>query len=162
MIPRALSALLLVLVTITTIVDAILAGAVLDYSIKQLPARRIIGIVAYKKYFAASDFGNGRFWYIPLGISAYVLNVIVAILSYVQNGFGSSTTLFSVGAACALVHAFGTSQAVPAGLRFLRIKDEDEAMLNSSFDRFARWVIFRGVFGAPMFVAMLLGLIMIS
>ncbi|MFI5421319.1 MAG: hypothetical protein ACHQ1H_10170, partial [Nitrososphaerales archaeon] len=57
----------LAVVTITTVVDGILAGAVLDYVIKQLPARKIIGITAYRKYFLASDLRNGRFWYIPLG-----------------------------------------------------------------------------------------------
>ena len=154
--------MLLTLVTITVVVDAILAGAVLDYSIKQLPARKIIGIVAYRKYFAASDLANGRFWYIPLGLSAYALNVVIAISSYFQSSFSSSTMWFAVAAGCALVHAFGTSQAVPAGLRFLKVKGDDEVILNKLFDKFARWVVFRGIFGLPMLVAMLLGLIMIS
>ncbi|MDA4111990.1 MAG: hypothetical protein OK439_05585 [Thaumarchaeota archaeon] len=145
--------------TITTIVDAILAGSVLDYAIKQLPARKIIGMIAYRKYFLASDLANGRFWYVPLGLSAYVLNVTVALLAYFQNGITSSTILFIIAAGFALIHAFGTSQAVPAGMRFLKVKDDNETTLNKSFDKFARWVVFRGIVGAPMFVAMLLGLI---
>lgn len=156
-----LSDLFLSLITITTIIDALLAGAVLDYAIKQLPARKIVGIIAYRKYFLASDLANGRFWYVSLGLSAYVLNVTVAITAYFQNPTNSSTTLFSIAAACALIHAFGTSKAIPAGLRFLKVKDNDEATLNKLFDKFARWVLIRGIFGAPMFVALLLGLIMI-
>src|SRR6266571_8222229 len=98
--------LLLVLATIATVVDAFLSGAGLDYTIKQLPARRIIGMMTYRKYFLASDLANGRFWYVPLGLSAYVLNTAVAVLSYFQNGVSSSTILFSVAAVFALIHAF--------------------------------------------------------
>ncbi|MGI0090543.1 MAG: hypothetical protein ACREBS_02430 [Nitrososphaerales archaeon] len=157
-----MSELFLALLTVTTIIDAILAGAVLDYSIKQLPARRIIGIYTYRKYFLASDLANGRYWYIPLGLSAYVLNVIVLILAYIQNGMSSSTILFAVAAGCSLVHAFGTSQAIPAGLRFARAKEDDEGRLNKLFDKFATWVLIRAIFGFPMFLAMLLGLITIK
>lgn len=150
------------LVTIATAIDAILAGAVLDYSIKQLPARKTIEIVAYRKYFAASDFGNGRFWYIPLGLSSYALNVIVAALAYSESGLSSSTWLFVVAAGCAVIHSFGTSQAIPAGLHFLRTQSGDEAVLNKLFDRFAMWVDLPGGVGVPVFVAMLLGLILLS
>ena len=151
----------LTLVTITTIIDALLAGAVLDYTIKQLPARKIVGIITYRKYFLASDLADGRFWYVSLGLSAYVLNVIIAVIAYFQIGITTSTILFFIAAGFALIHAFGTSQAIPAGQHFLKVKDNDEATLNKSFDKFARWVEFRGIFGAPLFVAMLLGLIMI-
>ncbi|MDA4137325.1 MAG: hypothetical protein OK449_10065 [Thaumarchaeota archaeon] len=154
--------LLLVLATAAAIIDGLLAGAVLDYAVKQLPARKSIGIVAYGRYFKASDFANGRFWYVPLGLSAYALNVLVAILAYSQNGMSSSTILFALAAGCAVVHAFGTSQAVPAGLGFLRLEDGTEAILNKSFDRFAKWVVVRAIFGAPMFVAVLFGLVMLS
>ncbi len=153
---------LLALATITTTVDALLAGAALDYTIKQLPARRRIGIRPYREYFLASDLGNGRFWYIPLGLSAYLLNPAVVVIGYLQNVGASALLPVGVAAGCALLHAFGTSQAVPAGLRFARVRGDDEAVLNGSFDGFARWVVFRGVVGAPMFVAMLLGLVALS
>ena len=157
-----MTGLLLILVGAATTIDALLMGAGLDYTIKQLPARKIIGIIAYRKYFLASDLANGRFWYIPLGLTGYVLNPIVAILAYSQNGVDSSTILFSIAATFSLVHAFGTSQAVPAGLRFRGLRDENEANLSHSFEGFARWVIFRGIVGAPMFGAMLLGLVALS
>lgn len=147
---------------IATFVDAMLMGAVLDYVIKQLPVRKKIGIIQYRAYFVASDLGNGRFWYIPLGLSAYALNVSVAVVAYYENGLVSGTILFFIAAACALVHAFGTSRAIPAGLRFLRIKDNDEAKLDLAFTKFARWVVFRGAIGIPMFIFVLLGLILIA
>lgn len=153
----------LILVTIATVVDAILAGAVLDYVIKQLPARRLIGIIAYRKFFVASDLSNGRFWYIPLGLLAYLLTFAAAILGYSRGIPTMEAIPFYVAAGCALAHAFGTSQAVPASLRVLKFVDNgDEATLNRLFDEFARWVVVRGIFGAPMFVAMLVGLIMLA
>lgn len=152
----------LLLVTVTTVVDAILMGAVLDYSIKQLPARRKIGIINYRSYFVASDLGNGRFWYVPLGLSAYALNVAVALAGYYLDGLVFSSILFIIAGACALIHAFGTSRAIPAGLQFLKIKDNDEAKLGRSFDKFANWVLFRGILGILMFTAILLGLIVIA
>lgn len=150
------------LVAITTVIDGILAGAVLDYVIKQLPARKRIGIKAYKEYFLASDLGNGRFWYIPLGLSAYALNVGVLIVAYSQKAGGFLISALTIAAVCSLMHAFGTSRAVPAGLAFMRVKSEDDSVLNHAFDRFARWVVLRGIFGVPMFVAMLIGLAVIS
>lgn len=103
---------------------------------------------AYRKYFISSDLANGRFWYVPLGFLAYVLNVAVAITSYLKKSLTLSTTLFLIAALCALIHAFGTSQAIPAGLKFLKVKDDDDRTLNTTFDRFARWVLIRGIFGA--------------
>lgn len=155
--------LFLFLVTITIINDALLAGAALDYTIKQLPARKMIGMVAYRKYFIASDLGRGRLWYIPLGLAAYFLTVAAAVGGYLQGLAISIMIPFYLAAICALVHAFATSQAIPASMQFLKVKEiDDEAILNKSFDRFARWVIVRGIVGVPMFVAILLGLIMIG
>ena len=51
----------------------LLAGASLDQSIKQLPARRRIGIEAYSAYSQASDLGNGIFFYGVLGVGAALL-----------------------------------------------------------------------------------------
>ncbi len=154
--------LLQALVAITTVVDGILAGAVLDYVIKQLPARGQIGIKAYKEYFLASDLGYGRFWYIPLGLSAYALNVGVLLVAYSQKAGGFLLSDFAIAAACSLLHAFGTSQAVPAGMAFTRTKTDDDSVLRHAFDRFARWVVFRGIIGVPLFVAMLMGLMVVS
>ena len=154
--------LLQALTATSTVVDGILAGAVLDYVIKQLPARKRIGIKAYKEYFLASDLGNGRFWYIPLGLSAYALNVSVLVVAYSQKAGGSLISALTIAAVCSLLHAFGTSQAVPAGLAFTRTQTEDDSVLSHAFDRFARWVAFRGIVGVPMFVAMLIGVMLIS
>jgi hypothetical protein len=59
-----------VLIVAATAVDGFLAGASLDQSIKQLPARHNIGLVACSEYSRASDLGPGILWYAILGVGA--------------------------------------------------------------------------------------------
>ena len=60
----------LILAIATTAVIGPGAGMSLDQSIKQFPARRRIGVVAYSAYSRAGDQGNGLFLYPPIGIGA--------------------------------------------------------------------------------------------
>ena len=60
-------------------VNGILAGASLDQSIKQLPARHRMGVVAYSVYSRASDLGNGIAWYAFLGIGGALLAIVAAV-----------------------------------------------------------------------------------
>src|SRR5207248_6045968 len=60
--------------------NGMLAGASLDQSIKQLPARRRIGVVAYSEYSKAGDLGPGVAWLAALGIGAAVLAVVAALV----------------------------------------------------------------------------------
>jgi len=150
------------LIVVTTIIDAFLVGSGLDYIIKQLPARKRIGIVAYSKYFLASDLANGRFWYIPLGISAYIINVVSAIVGYLQGVESLTLILLSTAAICSLIHALGTSQAAPTGLSVSKVKSDDVTALTKIFDKFSKWTYVRGIVGVPMFIAMLWALVLIS
>src|SRR6266487_6511813 len=68
-----------VLLGITTTVNGLLAGASLDQSIEQLPARHRIGMRAYRAYSQASHMANGRFWLIPLGIIGPILSLATAL-----------------------------------------------------------------------------------
>ena len=74
--------LLFVLVIIATALDGLLAGASLDQSIKQLPARRRMGVIAFSAYSRAADLGTGLIWYPVLGIGA--------VAAYVSTGSGLS------------------------------------------------------------------------
>ncbi|HZY57293.1 MAG TPA: hypothetical protein VFE09_05780 [Rubrobacteraceae bacterium] len=69
-----------VLILAATAADGLLAGASLDQSIKQLPARHRIG-VASSEYSRASDLGPGVLWYGILGVGAAVLTIAAAILA---------------------------------------------------------------------------------
>src|SRR5262249_51970896 len=61
----------------------LLAGASLDQSIKQLPARHRIGVEAYSAYSQASDLGNGIFFYGVLGVGAALLALAAAVAAHV-------------------------------------------------------------------------------
>src|SRR5436189_3637981 len=67
------------LLAIATIVDGLLAGASVDQSVEQLPARHRIGVRAYQQYSQASHMANGRFWLIPLGIGGPLLRIAAAL-----------------------------------------------------------------------------------
>ena len=71
--------LALVLILAATATDGLLAGASMDQSIKQLPARHKIGPVAYSEYSRASDLGHGILWYGILGVGAAVLTIAAAV-----------------------------------------------------------------------------------
>ena len=55
--------LTIALLVAATAADGLLAGASLDQSIKQLPARHRMGVIAFSAYSRASDLGPGIIWY---------------------------------------------------------------------------------------------------
>ncbi|MGH2514139.1 MAG: hypothetical protein ACRDHP_00640, partial [Ktedonobacterales bacterium] len=65
--------------------DGILAGASLDQSIKQLPARHRMGVVAFSAYSRAADLGNGVVWYALLGVGAAVITIAAAVVGVVSG-----------------------------------------------------------------------------
>jgi hypothetical protein len=66
------------LLAVAAAVHGLLAGASLDQSIEQLPARHRIGVPAYLAFSRASHMANGRYWLIPLGIGGPVLSFAAA------------------------------------------------------------------------------------
>ena len=74
-----------VLLLIATGVTGLLAGASLDQSIKQLPARHQIGVASFSRYGQAADLGNGVAFYASLGIAVLLLNVGTAIAAYAHS-----------------------------------------------------------------------------
>ncbi len=77
--------LLIPLVVAITALSGIAAGASLDVSIRQLPARHRIGVRAYSAYSLATDFGTARIWYPPLGIGALLLALATAGTAFFQQ-----------------------------------------------------------------------------
>jgi hypothetical protein len=74
-----------ILVVATTALSGIGAGASLDVSIKQLPARHQIGVIAYSAYSQATDLGTARVWYPPLGIGSLLLALATALTGFFQK-----------------------------------------------------------------------------
>src|SRR6266498_4342213 len=69
---------LLVLLLAAAGANGLLAGASLDQSIKQLPARHRIGVLAFARYSQAADLANGVAWYAILGVGTALLTLTAA------------------------------------------------------------------------------------
>ncbi len=143
-----------VLILAATAADGLLAGASLDQSIKELPARHKIGLVAYSEYSRASDLGPGILWYGILGVGAAVLTIAAAVAAFFEGVPSASATPLYVAAGLAVLHSLVTTQAAPTNFSQRRVA-KDEAALGRVFDRFERWQTLRAVVQVLTFGAML-------
>jgi hypothetical protein len=138
-------------------VNGILAGASLDQSIKQLPARLRMGAVAYSAYSKASDLAAGVVWYALLGIGGALLAIVAAVLVFfTQINAASALPVLPVylAAVLSILHSLVTALAAPTNFSHRR-HDGDEAALSSLFDRFARLQALRATSQALAFAALL-------
>src|SRR5215813_6395817 len=101
------------LIVTATAASGLLAGASLDQSIKQLPARHRMGAVAYSAYAKAADLGNGIVWYAALGIGVVVLTIGAAIAAFAQQITPNIALPIYVAAVLTILHTFTTSRAAP-------------------------------------------------
>jgi hypothetical protein len=142
-------ALWFVLLAIAVTVNGLLAGASLDQSIEQLPARHRIGMRAYRAYSQASHMANGRFWLIPLGIGGAVLTLAAAIWALTLNlSTGRSLPVF-LGGGLAVAHTLSTVKAGSINWSLTpwqpaeRKVADDEVALADILQRFERWQALR-------------------
>ncbi len=119
--------------------SGLLAGASLDQSIKQLPARKKIGVTVYTQYSRASDLGQGILFYSILGVGAALLNIAAAIAAILHGVSLARATPIYIGAALAILHSFTTTQAAPTLLRQSLIPIDDETALTEIFNKFTRF-----------------------
>ena len=150
--------LVFVLILAATAADGLLAGASLDQSVKQLPARHKIGPVAYSEYSRASDLGPGILWYGILGIGAALLTVAAAVVAVAQDAPAATAVPLYLAAGLAVLHSLATTRAAPTNFS-QRWVTNDEAALARVFDRFERWQTLRVVLQVLNFVAMLWALV---
>ncbi|MGH2504676.1 MAG: hypothetical protein ACRDID_19375 [Ktedonobacterales bacterium] len=141
--------------------DGVLAGASLDQSIKQLPARRTMGNVAYSVYSRAADLGPGVVWYASLGIGAALLTIAAAIVELALGTPSAQAWSIYVAAALAILHSLTTARAAPTNFSQKRVADDD-AQLAVIFDRFERWQTARVVLQTLTFVSAIVALIAYS
>jgi hypothetical protein len=145
----------LILVAAATAANGILTGASLDQSIKQLPARHKIGMVAFSAYSRAADLGPGIAWYALLGVGAALLTIAAAVVVYAQ-----AVPAWPIYAAAVLsiAHSAATARAAPTNFSQRRAAD-DEERLRAIFAQFVRWQTIRVVLQVLTFAAILAGLI---
>lgn len=113
--------------------SGLLAGASLDQSIKQLPARHRIGVVGFSKYSRAADLANGVAFYAVLGIGAAGLCIAAAVSATFHNTGADVSAILSV------LHSLATSQAAPINFRQRKVASDDAVALAEIFDSFSRW-----------------------
>jgi len=117
----------LVLTFIAAALNGLLAGASLDQSLKQLPARHRMGVRAFSLYSRSADLSpNGIIWYASLGISAATVTIAAAVVALVA---ASSPTLPIVLAAIlSVLHSIATSQAAPTNFRQRGVQSDEAAL----------------------------------
>jgi len=122
----------------------LLCGASLDQSIKQLPARHIIGVQAFSAYAKAADLKNGVIWYAVLGISAALASIITAIFAWHGHIQASLALPIYLAAGFAVCHTICTTQAAPTYHSQKKISDEES--LTKLFNKFEKIQTFRSAF----------------
>ncbi|WIG61270.1 MAG: hypothetical protein OJF49_004018 [Ktedonobacterales bacterium] len=148
----------LILIAVATAADGILAGASLDQSIKQLPARHKMGMVAFSAYSTAADLGSGIVWYATLGIGAAFLTIVAAVVVFLQAAPAAQAWPIYVAAVLSVAHSLATTQAAPTNFR-QRHAAGDEKQLAAIFAKFARWQTVRATLQVLTFAAALVALI---
>ena len=146
------------LLAIATMVDGLLAGASVDQSVEQLPARYRIGMRAYQRYSQASHMANGRFWLIPLGVGGPMLRVAAALRASSLRLPSSRALPVYVAGGLGVAHALSTIKA--AGINWAiapwqppERQISDETMLRDVFRRFERWQTVRATLQFLTFAA---------
>jgi len=146
-----MNTLLVPLVIATTALSGIGAGASLDVSIRQLPARHRIGVIAYSVYSQATDLGTARVWYPPLGIGTLLFALATAVVAFFQHVALPHALPIYVTAPFWIVHLLITLiWAVPT-LLSLRHVVTDEQQLAAIFTRFERLQTVRVVIDVLIF-----------
>jgi hypothetical protein len=149
----------LTLLAIATAVDGLLAGASLDQSIKQLPARHQIGMRAFSAYSRAADQANGLLLYVLLGVGGAVLTLAVAGWSLALALPAAQTLPVLLAGGLAIAHTLTTARAAPINWS-QRAVAGDEGALALVFRRFELWQSARAVLQLLTFAVMIWALVL--
>jgi hypothetical protein len=146
------------LLAAATVVDGVLAGASLDQSIKQLPARHRLGMRAFSAYSQASDQANGLVWYAGLGIGSALLTIAAGAWALTLSLSADRLLPVILAGGFAIAHSLTTARAAPINWSQRAVPD-DEVALARIFHRFARWQALRGTLQLATFLLMVWALI---
>ncbi len=139
------------LVVATTALSGIAAGTSLDVSIRQLPARHRIGVLAYSAYSRATDLGTAVFWYISVGVSAFLFALASALVALLQRAPLAHMLPITLFASLWVVHLLITLKWAVPTLPRQRQVSTDEQQLAAIFNRFERLQTVRVVIDVLIF-----------
>lgn len=141
------------------VANGLLVGAALDQSIKQLPARRRIGVTAYSAYSQAADLRNGVAFYATLGLGAAALTLAAALLARRdRTQVPRSRRALAVAGVLTVGHLLVTAVAAPVNFS-QRSRTGDPARLAEVFDLFERLTAVRTVLQAATLAALVWALV---
>jgi hypothetical protein len=147
--------LIVLLVIATTALSGIAAGASLDVSIRQLPARRRIGVIAYSAYSQATDLGTARIWYPPLGIGTLLLANTSAVVAFFQQvAFPHALPIYVVAVLWVAHLLITLIWALPTLPRQRQVA-HDEQQLATIFNQFERLQTVRAALDVLIFATTL-------
>jgi hypothetical protein len=116
------------LLVLAAAVDGLLAGASLDQSIKQLPARHSIGVRAFSAYSRAADLANGVRWYALLGLGGALLTLAAAGAAIALGLPINQAAPLEIATGLAIAHTFTTLRAAPINFSQRTVGDEEAAL----------------------------------
>jgi prolipoprotein diacylglyceryltransferase len=152
------SSLLPVVLIAAALGNGLIAGASLDRSVVQLPARRKIGVAAYSAYSVAHELeGVGLIWYPVLGIGSALLTIAAAVLVAATRITLLNGSPIYLAAITAVMHTVVTARAAPLNFR-QRSAQGDEAELTRIIDSFERWHAARAILQLASFAGTVVAL----
>ncbi len=112
------------------ILTGVACGSSLDHSIKQLPARHIMGMRAYSEYAKAADLKNGVLWYwiLSIGVAVASIGAATQVLDFAPGDEYAYSILF--GGACSICYFACTILAAPIQNRQKQMHSEDKLRKN--------------------------------
>ncbi len=147
--------IIILFVVATTALSGIAAGASLDVSIRQLPARRRMGVIAYSVYSQATDLGTARIWYPPLGIGTLLLALATAVVAFFQHMALVHALPIYIAAFFWVVHLLITLLWALPTLPRQRQVAQDEKQLATIFNQFERLQTVRAALDVLIFASTL-------
>jgi hypothetical protein len=142
------------LIALATAVDVLLAGASLDPSIKQLPARHRIGVLAFSAYSRASDQATGVAWCAALGVGGAASTLAAALAAVLSGAAHLPRRLLLLAGLPSVARSLTTARAAPINFS-QRAAAGDERVLQHIFDDFERWQTVRASLQLATFLIML-------
>jgi len=156
------SDVLAVLLIAAVLANGLIAGASLDRSVVQLPARRKIGVPAYSAYSVAHELeGVGLIWYPVLGIGSALLTVAAAVFAAATGVSLLNGSPIYLATTAAVMHSAVTARAAPLNFR-QRSAQGDEAELARIIDSFAKWQAARALLQLASFAGTVVALAIVG
>lgn len=152
------SGLLPVVLIAAALWNGLIAGASLDRTVAQLPARRKIGVRAYSAYSVAHELeGVGLIWYPVLGVGSALLTIAAAVVVAATGISLLNGSPIYLAAIAAVLHSVATARAAPLNFR-QRSAQGDEAALARIIDSFEKWHAARAVLQLASFAGTVVAL----